>query len=218
MTEVKKYKMLINGSWTSGFENNFFDSLNPFTGKTWSSIPSASIKDVNFAVESAHYAFSDGPWSKMTPTQRGSCLRKLALLLSEKSEKLGKTETIDTGKMLKETRWQAKYISEFFQFYAGCADKISGETLPIDKPDLLVLTEREPLGVIAAIVPWNSQLFLVAVKLGPALAAGNTVVLKASEHASAAMLEFGKLIEMAGFPPGVVNIITGHGDPCGKKK
>ncbi|MEM6482828.1 MAG: aldehyde dehydrogenase, partial [Pseudomonadota bacterium] len=124
--------------------------------------------------------------------------------------------TIDTGKMLKETLWQAKYIAEFFHFYAGCADKISGETLPIDKPDLFVFTKREPLGVIAAVVPWNSQLFLAAVKIGPALAAGNTVVLKASEHASAPMLEFGKLIEKAGFPPGVVNIVTGHGDPCGR--
>ncbi len=118
--------------------------------------------------------------------------------------------------MLKETRWQAKYIAEFFQFYAGCADKISGATLPIDKPDMMTITLREPLGVVAAVVPWNSQLFLVAVKIGPALAAGNTVVLKASEHASAAMLEFGKLIEEAGFPPGVINIVTGHADPCGK--
>lgn len=152
----------------------------------------------------------------MLPTQRGQCLRKLAELLAENSEKLGRIESIDTGKMLKETRWQAKYIAEFFQFYAGCADKIAGDVLPIDKPDMFVFTNREPLGVVAAVVPWNSQLFLVAVKIGPALAAGNTVVLKASEHASAAMLEFGELIEKAGFPPGVVNILTGHGDPCGK--
>lgn len=152
----------------------------------------------------------------MTPTERGECLRNLGTLLSENSELLGRVESIDTGKMLKETRWQAKYISQFFNFFAGCADKVHGETLPIDKPDLFVFTTREPLGVVAAIVPWNSQLFLVAVKIGPALAAGNTVVLKASEHASAAMLEFGKLIDQAGIPPGVVNIITGHGDPCGK--
>ena len=152
----------------------------------------------------------------MTPTERGHSLRRLADLLAEKSEELGRIEAIDTGKMLKETRWQAKYIAEFFHFYAGCADKISGETLPIDKPDLFVFTSREPLGVVAAVVPWNSQLFLSAVKIGPALAAGNTVVLKASEHASAAMLEFGRLIEQAGIPPGVVNIVTGHGDPCGK--
>ena len=116
----------------------------------------------------------------MTPSERGKCLRKLAELLVEKSEELGRTESIDTGKMLKETRWQAAYIAEFFQFYAGCADKISGETLPIDKSDMFVFTKREPLGVVAAVVPWNSQLFLVAVKIGPALAAGNTVVLKAS--------------------------------------
>jgi len=167
-------------------------------------------------VNAAHRAFSTGPWSKMTPTERGKCLRKLGDLLAEKSEPLGRTESVDTGKMLKETRWQAKYIAEFFHFYAGCADKISGETLPIDKPDLFVFTNREPLGVVAAIVPWNSQLFLVAVKVGPALAAGNTIVLKASEHASAAMLEFGELVAEAGFPPGVVNIVTGHGEPCGK--
>ena len=217
MTEVKKYQMLIDGNWTYGIDEKFFDSVNPYTGKIWCKVPEATSQDVDLAVEAAHKAFSEGPWSKMTPTDRGRCLRNLADLLSQMSEPLGKIETIDTGKMLKETRWQAKYIAEFFNFYAGCADKISGETLPIDKPDLLVFTEREPLGVVAAVVPWNSQLFLVAVKLGPALAAGNTVVLKASEHASAAMLEFGKLISKAGFPNGVVNIITGHGDPCGKK-
>jgi acyl-CoA reductase-like NAD-dependent aldehyde dehydrogenase len=118
--------------------------------------------------------------------------------------------------MLKETRWQAKYIAEFFHFYAGAADKVMGSTLPIDKPDMLAMTLREPLGVVAAVVPWNSQLFLVAVKIGPALAAGNTVVLKASEHASAPMLEFARLIEEAGFPPGVFNVVTGHGEPCGR--
>ena len=213
MTEVKKYQMLIDGKWTSGIDNKFFDSVNPYTGMVWCRVPEANSQDVDAAVQAAHKAFSKGPWSKMTPTQRGGCLRKLADLLSEMSEPLGEIETIDTGKMLKETRWQAKYIAEFFHFYAGCADKISGENLPIDKPDLVVFTEREPLWVVAAVVPWNSQLFLVAVKLGPALAAGNTVVLKASEHASAAMLEFGELIERAGFPPGVVNIITGHGNP-----
>ena len=125
-------------------------------------------------------------------------------------------ETVDTGKLFKETRWQANYISDFFQYYAGLADKVTGETLPIDKPDMMTMTVREPLGVVAAVVPWNSQLFLVAVKIGPALAAGNTVVLKASEHASAPMLEFAKVFEEAGFPPGVFNVVTGHGEPCGR--
>jgi len=216
MTGIETYEMLIDGAWVGASDGGMFDSINPSTGAVWSRVPEATAEDVDRAVRAAHRAFSEGPWSKLTPTERGKCLRRLAELLADKSEDLGHIESIDTGKMLKETKWQAKYISEFFQFYAGCADKISGETLPIDKPDLFVFTKREPLGVIAAVVPWNSQLFLVAVKIGPALAAGNTVVLKASEHASAAMLEFGKLIEDAGFPPGVVNIVSGHGDPCGK--
>lgn len=216
MGDIKNYQMLINGDWVDASDGGVFDSVNPSTDNVWSRVPEATEADVNRAVSSAYDAFSGGPWSKFTPTERGKCLRKLGDLLADHSENLGRIETIDTGKMLKETRWQAKYIAEFFHFFAGCADKVSGETLPIDKPDMFVFTKREPLGVVAAVVPWNSQLFLVAVKIGPALAAGNTVVLKASEHASAAMLEFGKLVEQAGIPPGVVNIVTGHGEPCGR--
>ena len=216
MSDIKNYQMLINGNWVDASDGGTFDSVNPTTGEIWSRIPEATEADVNLAVETAHHSFTKGPWSKLTPTERGKCLRKLGDLLAEQSESLGRTESIDTGKMLKETRWQAKYIADFFHFFAGCADKVNGETLPIDKPDMFVFTKREPLGVVAAVVPWNSQLFLVAVKLGPALAAGNTVVLKASEHASAAMLNFGKLIKEAGIPPGVVNIVTGHGEPCGR--
>jgi len=216
MADITTYQMLINGAWVDASDGGLFDSANPTTGEVWSRVPEATEEDVNRAVEAAHEAFLTGPWSKMTPSERGRHLRRLGDLLADRSEELGRTESVDTGKMLKETRWQAKYIAEFFHFYAGCADKIAGETLPIDKPDMFVFTKREPLGVVAAVVPWNSQLFLVAVKIGPALAAGNTVVLKASEYASAAMLEFGKLIEEAGFPPGVVNIVTGHGEPCGR--
>ncbi|MEM9138559.1 MAG: aldehyde dehydrogenase [Pseudomonadota bacterium] len=216
MTDIQDYQMLIDGAWTGASDGAMFDSVNPATNTVWSRVPEATADDVDRAVRAAHQAFTTGPWSKMTPSERGRCLRRLGDLLAEKSEDLGRTESIDTGKMFKETRWQAKYIAEYFHFYAGAADKLSGETLPIDKPDMFVFTRREPLGVIAAVVPWNSQLFLVSVKIGPALAAGNTVVLKASEHASAAMLEFGALIEQAGIPPGVVNIVTGHGDPCGR--
>jgi len=216
MTEIRTYKMLIDGDWVEASDGAAFDSINPANGAVWSRVPEATEADVDRAVRAAHRAFSTGPWAKMTPTQRGRHLRNLGDLLAERSEDLGRTESVDTGKMLKETRWQAKYIAEFFHFFAGCADKVSGETLPIDKPDLFVFTRREPLGVVAAVVPWNSQLFLAAVKLGPALAAGNTVVLKASEHASATMLAFGELFEAAGFPPGVVNVVTGHGEPCGR--
>ena len=216
MAELTQFKMLIDGKWVGASDGGSFTSFNPATGQDWAEIPEATADDVNAAVEAADRAFNDGPWATMTPTQRGHCLRRLGDLLAEHSERLGAMETRDTGKMLKETRWQATYIAEFFHFFAGAADKIMGETLPIDKPDLFVYTHREPLGVIAAVVPWNSQLFLSAVKIGPALAAGNTVVLKTSEHAAAPILEFGKLIAEAGIPDGVVNIISGHGDPCGK--
>ena len=216
MGEIVRYEMLIDGEWIGASDGACFDSVNPTTKAVWSEIPEATEEDVDRAVRAAWRAGQEGPWKTMTATERGRCLRRLGDLLEEQSESLGRIETLDTGKMFKETRWQARYIAEFFHFYAGCADKIHGDTLPIDKPDLFVFTKREPLGVVAAIVPWNSQLFLSAVKLGPALAAGNTMVIKASEHASAALLEFGKLIEKAGIPAGVVNIVTGHGDPCGR--
>jgi acyl-CoA reductase-like NAD-dependent aldehyde dehydrogenase len=216
MGKLQRYQMYIDGQWVDSGDGRSFTSLNPATGGDWAEIPEATAADVERAVEAAHRAFSEGPWARALPTERGRYLRRLAELLAQKSEELGRTETIDTGKMLKETRWQAKYIAEFFHFYAGAADKVMGSTLPIDKPDMLAMTLREPLGVVAAVVPWNSQLFLVAVKIGPALAAGNTVVLKASEHASAPMLEFARLMEEAGFPPGVFNVVTGHGDPCGR--
>jgi acyl-CoA reductase-like NAD-dependent aldehyde dehydrogenase len=213
---MQSFEMLINGAWVAAGDGAVFDTISPADGKVWAQIPEATEEDVDRAVRAAHAACYEGPWSRMTPTERGHCLRRLAELLKANAERLGEIETRDTGKMFKETRWQANYIAEFFHFYAGCADKIHGDTLPIDKPDMFVFTHREPLGVIAAIVPWNSQLFLTAVKIGPALAAGNTVVLKASEHASAAMLEFGRLIAEAGIPDGVVNIVTGHGEPCGR--
>ncbi len=216
MGDQEHYQMYIGGQWLPASSGQTFESINPATGDVWSTVPEATADDVDRAVQAAHKAFTEGPWSTMTPTARGKLLRRLAEKLAEHSEELGRIETVDTGKLFKETRWQANYIAEFFQYYAGLADKISGETLPIDKPDMLTMTLREPLGVVAAVVPWNSQLFLVAVKIGPALAAGNTVVLKASEHASAPMLAFAKVFEEAGFPPGVFNVVTGFGDPCGK--
>jgi len=216
MSMLQRYRMFIDGEWIDAADGCCFTSMNPATGEDWAEIPEATATDVDRAVKAAHRAFTEGEWARALPTARGKYLRRLADLLADKSEELGRTETIDTGKMLKETRWQARYIAEFFHFYAGAADKVMGQTLPIDKPDMLTMTLREPLGVVAAVVPWNSQLFLTAVKIGPALAAGNTVVLKASEHASVPMLEFARLIEEAGFPPGVFNVVTGHGDPCGR--
>ena len=214
--DIKTYQMLIDGQWADASGGRTFNSINPATGKVWAKIQEATSEDVDKAVTAADRAFNEGAWPAMSPTERGHCLRRLASILVEHAEPLGTVEAIDTGKLFKETRWQADYLAEFYHFFAGCADKVHGDTLPIDKPDMFVFTKREPLGVVAAVVPWNSQLFLSAIKLGPALAAGNTVVIKASEDASAALLEFGRLFEEAGFPPGVVNIVTGFGDPCGK--
>ena len=216
MSELKNYQMFVDGSWIDAAGGGLFESVNPSTGEVWAMIPEANAADVDRAVKAAHHAFTEGPWSRMTATERGQLLRKLGDILAEHSESLGRAETIDTGKLFKETRWQARYIADFFHYYAGLADKVHGDTLPIDKPNMWTMTLREPLGVVAAVVPWNSQLFLVAVKIAPALAAGNTVVLKASEHASAPMLEFAKVFEEVGFPPGVFNVVTGFGDPCGK--
>lgn len=210
---VERYQMLIDGAWVEASDGVRFESSNPATGAVWATMPEATAQDVDAAVQAASNALS-GPWGDMTPTARGKALARLADLLAANSEAIGRIETTDTGKMFKETAWQATYISEYLHFYAGAADKIQGETLPIDKPDMFVFTDREPIGVVAAIIPWNSQMFLSAVKIGPALAAGNTIVLKASEHASAPLLEFGKLVAQAGIPDGVVNIVTG-GPACG---
>ena len=214
--QPRRLAMLIDGQWLPASDGGSFDSRDPATGAVWATVPEATAEDVDRAVQAAHRAMYDGPWARMTATQRGQCLRRLGDLMANASETLGQIETRDTGKLFAETRWQAKYIAEYYHFYAGAADKIAGETLPIDKPDLFVFTDREPVGVVAAVVPWNSQMFLSAVKIGPALAAGNAIVLKASEHASAPLLQFGELIAQAGIPDGVVNIVTGHADPCGR--
>ena len=212
---MERFDMLIGGQWVQAADGAVFSTSNPATGDVWAQIPEATEQDVDQAVSAAEAALR-GEWGAMTPTQRGKCLARLGDLLAEVSEDLGRIETKDTGKMYSETAWQAKYIAEYYHFFAGAADKLSGETLPIDKPDMFVFTEREPIGVVAAVIPWNSQQFLTATKVAPALAAGNTIVLKASEHASAPLLAFGKLVARAGIPDGVVNIITGHADPCGR--
>ncbi len=151
----------------------------------------------------------------MTATQRGKLLYRLADLVAEQCRQLAELETRDTGKIIRETSAQIAYVADYYRYYAGLADKIEGAHLPIDKPDMEVWLRREPIGVVAAIVPWNTQLFLAAVKIGPALAAGCTIVLKASEDGPAPLLEFARLVDEAGFPPGVVNIITGFGADCG---
>jgi aldehyde dehydrogenase (NAD+)/betaine-aldehyde dehydrogenase len=215
MTKLKEYKMFIDGEWVNSESKKSFKTLNPETNEPWALVPEASAKDVDKAVKAAQKAF-EGEWPKLFPRERGKFLRKIGNQLRENAELLGKIETTDTGKLFKETNKQANYIAEYYDYYAELTDKIEGTVLPIDKPNIQVITTRIPIGVVAAIVPWNSQMLLTATKLAPALAMGNTVVIKSSELAPAVMFEFAKLIEKTGIPKGVVNIITGFGDPCGK--
>jgi aldehyde dehydrogenase (NAD+) len=211
---MKHFKHFINGKFSEGSEK--FETLNPANGKPWATFPAASEEESIFAIESAHNALYEGQWSKLNATQRGKLIHRLGDLIAKNASELGELETRDSGKLAVETKAQSSYVADYYYYYAGLADKIQGEVLPIDKPNMQVFTTREPIGVVVAIVPWNAQLFLSATKIAPALAAGNTIVVKASEQAPAALFKFAELVHECGFPPGVINIITGFADPCGK--
>ena len=215
MSKIQNFKMFVDGEWVESSSGKKIETLNPELNEVWATVPEANEEDVDKAVKAAQHAFENS-WSNLHPRERAKFLRNIGNQLRENAEHLGKIETIDTGKLFKEIKTQATYIAEYYDYFAGLADKVEGTVVPIDKPDMQVTTTRIPIGVIAAIIPWNSQMLLTAVKLAPALAMGNTVVIKASELAPVTLLEFGKLIEKAGLPKGVVNIITGLGDPCGK--
>ena len=210
------YLMYIDGEFCEASDGGRFESVNPATGLVWASAPAATEADVDRAVRAAHRALNEGDWPAMSATQRGKLLFRLADLLEEHAEMLGSVETSDSGKLAVETRGQSAYVAEYYRYYGGLADKIQGATLPMDKPDMHVYTLREPIGVVAGIVPWNAEMLLTATKAAPALAAGNTVVIKSSEEAPAPVLEFARLVDEAGFPPGVFNLITGFGEPCGR--
>ncbi|WP_395541254.1 aldehyde dehydrogenase [Neotabrizicola sp. sgz301269] len=207
---MDRFQHYIDGRFEDGAAT--FESLDPARGTAWAVMPLADAAEVDRAVQAAERAFVQGPWPGLTATARGKLLYRLADLVQAAAPRLAALETRDTGKILRETSAQIAYVAEYYRYYAGLADKIEGAHLPVDKPDMEVWLRREPVGVVAAIVPWNSQLFLSAVKLGPALAAGCTVVLKASEDGPAPLLEFARLVHEAGFPPGVVNILTGGPD------
>ncbi|WP_170479894.1 aldehyde dehydrogenase [Ruegeria arenilitoris] len=214
MGDFPVFRNYIDGSFVEG--SSTFESINPSTGETWAIMPAAGAADTARAVEAANRAFLSREWAGLTPTARGKLLYRLADLLAENAQDLAEIETIDTGKIIRETKGQVGYTADYVRYFAGLADKIEGSHLPIDKEELEVYLRREPIGVVAAIVPWNSQLFLAAVKFGPALAAGCTIVLKASEDAPGPLLKFAELVDEAGFPPGVFNVITGFGEECGQ--
>jgi acyl-CoA reductase-like NAD-dependent aldehyde dehydrogenase len=214
MSDLEQYQLFIDGQWCDGAEQQQLTTLDPTSNEAWASFACAAEEDVNRAVSAAKRALDDPAWRDITQTARGKLLYRLADLIEQNAELIGRVETRDSGKLAKETVAQTRYVGDYYRYFAGLADKIEGAVLPIDKPDLHVFTTRAPIGVVAAIVPWNAQMFLTATKLGPALAAGCTVVLKASEIAPAPMFEFAKLINQAGFPPGVVSVISGDAKNC----
>jgi acyl-CoA reductase-like NAD-dependent aldehyde dehydrogenase len=213
---MQRYQMHIGGGWVDAADGEVFESSNPYTGKPWALIPRGRAADAERAVEVAHGAFSSGAWPRLTATARGHLLRRLGDLVAENAERLARIEVTDNGKLISEMLGQLRYLPQWYYYFGGLADKLEGAVIPIDKPDTFNFTRHEPLGVCVAITPWNSPLLLATWKLAPGLAAGNTFVLKPSEFTSASALEFVKLVEQAGFPPGVVNVVTGFGPEVGE--
>lgn len=213
--QIRHYQAFINGEWVDAASGARFDSEDPFTAKVWATLPRCGEEDVDRAVKAARAALERGPWAEMHPTARGALLRKFGDLIAREADRLALTEVRDNGKLWAEMRGQCGYLPQWFYYFGGLADKIEGAVLPIDKPDMFTYTRHEPVGVVAAITPWNSPLLLLTWKLAPALAAGCTLVIKPSEFTSASTLELMKLVEEAGFPPGVINVVTGFGADCG---
>ncbi len=207
--------MLIGGEWVDAQSGVTFQTVDPFTGRPWAEVPRAGAEDVAAAVRAARAAFDDGPWRGMTGAERARLLRRLAELIAEEAERIAVVETTDNGKLIREMEGQLRGLADHYLYFAGAADKVGGETIPPDRSTFFIYTLREPVGVVAAITPWNSPVLLTSWKLAPALAAGCTVVVKPAEQAPASTLEFAELFEQAGFPPGVVNVITGFGPDAG---
>jgi acyl-CoA reductase-like NAD-dependent aldehyde dehydrogenase len=213
---MHNYQIYINGQWRDSASGNSFDSLNPYTGESWASIPRCNAADVEAAVDAANTAFESEAWRGLTATARGKMVKRFGQVLLDNAEKLAAIEVRDNGKLYSEVLNQCRYMTEWFEYFGGLADKVEGTVPPIDKPKVLNYTRYEPLGVCACITPWNSPLLLLVWKLAPALAAGNTVVIKPSEYTSASTLELAKLSELAGFPPGVINVVTGYSSEVGE--
>jgi (Z)-2-((N-methylformamido)methylene)-5-hydroxybutyrolactone dehydrogenase len=189
---------------------------NPYTGATWATIARGTAADVEAAVTAADRAFNDGAWPAITPSERGRLLWRLGELVQANAEKLALIEQRDNGKLMAEVIAQVRYMGDYFKYYAGLADKIESHVIPTDKKGVFAYTRYEAKGVVAIITPWNSPLTLTSWKLAPALAAGCTAVVKPSEFTSASMVEFARLFAEAGFPKGVVNVVTGLGPEVGE--
>jgi aldehyde dehydrogenase (NAD+) len=212
---MHKYSQYIDGKFVTPASGTWFDSFNPYTGEPWSKVAQGDAEDVERAVQAAHRALTGGAWPQLTASQRGLLLHRLGELVARDAKLLAETEVHDNGKLIAEMQAQLNYVPQWYYYFGGLADKIQGAVIPLDKKGYFNYTRNEPVGVVAAITAWNSPLLLLAWKLAPALAAGCTVVVKPSEFTSASTLEFVKLVEEAGFPAGVVNVVTGFGKDVG---
>src|SRR5215210_1881786 len=207
---LKQCRMYIGGAWCDAQDGETFETVNPFTGRPWASAPLAKAADVRAAVQAADAALA-GPWGRMSASERGRLLRRLADLIAEHAEELAVLESTDNGKVIRETRGQMAGLPATYEYFAGAADKIEGRTFAPTQPNFFTYSRRQPIGVVAAILPWNSPLYLLASKLGPALAAGCTFVAKPAEQTPVSTLRFAELVAEAGFPDGVFNVVTGAG-------
>jgi aldehyde dehydrogenase (NAD+) len=205
---TQSYDLFINGRFVSEAGQERFPAINPYNRTEWATIPQASDAQVADAIAAARTAY-DTVWSKVNGAERARLMHRLADLLAGDADRMGLLESTDNGKVVRETRSQMLFAARQYRFFAGYADKLWGKVIPLDQRNVLDYAVREPLGVAVLITAWNSPMGLLSNKLAPALAAGNCVVIKPSEHASGTTLEFAKLVEQAGFPPGVVNVVTG---------
>jgi phenylacetaldehyde dehydrogenase len=211
------HKLFINGEWVEARSGKTFDVLNPATGKPIAKVAAGDAADIDAAVQAARKAFESGPWPSMPPSGRAKLMWKLAEAFEAAGEEVAVLETLDNGMPFTMSRFVAvNGVAECLRYFAGWAGKINGETPTISAPDHHVYTLREPVGVVGAIVPWNFPLAMAVSKIAPALAVGCTVVLKPAELTPLTAIRLGQLIQQVGFPPGVVNIVTGFGDPAGK--
>jgi acyl-CoA reductase-like NAD-dependent aldehyde dehydrogenase len=202
------YRLFIGGKWLDSSDGGRFPTINPYNRQTWATIPQATVADVHQAIDAARTTY-ETLWRKTTGVQRANLLYKLADLVEKQVDRLSMLESTDNGKVVRETKNQVLFAARQYRFFAGYADKLWGKVIPLDQRDVFDYAQRTPVGVAILITAWNSPLGLLSNKLAPALAAGNCVVVKPSEHASATTLEFCSLVEEAGFPAGVVNVVTG---------
>jgi acyl-CoA reductase-like NAD-dependent aldehyde dehydrogenase len=209
---MQDYKLFIDGKWVEAERGKKFKSYNPATGEAIAQVEEGDAADIDKAVGAARKAFEK--WSRVTPRDRGRLLLKLAQLIEQNSKNLAELETRDNGKPIRESHVDLYQTVEHFEYYAGLSTKIEGETIPVSE-NYFNYTIREPLGVCAQIIPWNFPLLIASWKLAPALSAGNVVVLKPAEQTPCTALELGRLIQEAGFPDGVVNIVPGYGETAG---